>query len=96
MSYIERIKELVRTEVLAADEECPKELIDLYVLLALTRGAATTSADVHCAWALWRSGFEPGHPSIVPFQELSFEVQDLDRPYRDAIQRASIYFSRER
>lgn len=65
------------------------ELIRLYALLALVKGDDTTLRDVHDAWSLWRTTTRPGHPSLVPFEELPTDVQELDQPYRDAISRAS-------
>jgi hypothetical protein len=64
-------------------------LVSLYALLLLTRGRDTTLANVHDAWALWRLTTRPGHPSLVPFDELALEVQELDRPYLHAILAAS-------
>jgi hypothetical protein len=65
------------------------ELVQLYALLALVKGEATSLADVHDAWALWRHRTRPEHPSIVPFEQLSAEVQELDRPYADGIRRVA-------
>ncbi|HEY8590199.1 MAG TPA: hypothetical protein VIL55_11670 [Naasia sp.] len=60
-------------------------LAQLYALLVLTRGVNTTLEDVHDAWALWRNTTNPAHRSLIPFAGLSHEVQELDRPYMDAI-----------
>jgi len=57
----------------------------LYALLAMTTGTQTTLRDVHEAWALWRTMTNPGHKSLVPFDELSYDVRELDRPYCEAI-----------
>jgi hypothetical protein len=67
---------------------CPgldPELAQLYALLALTRGTRTTLRDVHDAWAIWRTTTRPDHPSIVPFDQLTPQVQELDRKYMTAI-----------
>lgn len=64
-------------------------LLRLYALLVLTRGVDTTLADVHDAWALWRMDTRPDHPDLVRFDLLSPEVQEYDRPYRDAIVRVA-------
>lgn len=72
--------------------ECPDldpELAKLYALLALTLGPSTNLADVHDAWALWRNSTNPTHQSLVPFEELPDEVQELDRPYVEAIKRTA-------
>jgi hypothetical protein len=60
-------------------------LLRLYAVLALTKGTGTTMEDVHDSWALWRAQTRPDHPSIVPFGDLPPEVQELDRPYMEAI-----------
>lgn len=65
------------------------ELANLYLLLALTRGTETTLRDVHDAWSVWRMNTRPDHPSLIPFEDLSAEVQQLDAKYRDAIHRAT-------
>jgi hypothetical protein len=70
------------------EARCPGEdpaLLDLYLLLALIKGDKVTLADVHDAWAIWRSRTRADHPSIVPFGNLSTDVQALDQPYADAI-----------
>ena len=65
------------------------DLVRLYALLALVKGDRTTLADVHDAWAVWRDQTRPDHPSIVPFADLTVEVQELDRPYAVAIHAAA-------
>lgn len=62
-------------------------LYRFYALLALTKGQQTTNEDVHNAWAAWKAQIGPKHhKSLIPFDQLTVEVQDLDTPYRDAIQ----------
>lgn len=68
---------------------CEMDLIDLYVLLALTRGTETTLEDVHDAWSVWRNTGSPHHRSLVPFDDLTPEVQELDRKYMEAIHDAA-------
>jgi hypothetical protein len=63
----------------------PPELLRMYSLLALTKGLDTTLEDVHDAWSLWQEQSAPQHRSLIPFGQLSAQVQELDRPYRDAI-----------
>jgi len=65
--------------------DCDPDLLRLYALLAFVTGGGTTLENVHDAWALWRTATRPDHPSIVPFAELTTQVQELDRKYRDAI-----------
>ncbi len=63
----------------------PPELIDLYALLVLTRGKETTLEDVHDAWAIWKNRIKPNHKSLIPFDELKFEIQERDRKFMVAI-----------
>lgn len=67
----------------------PYDLAQLYALLALTTGTETTLENVHDAWSAWTINHRPDHRSLVPFSELTEEVQELDRKYRDGIVRAA-------
>lgn len=86
MSYVDHIRE----QIAAREPDLDPALLDLYTLLALTTGANTSMENVHDAWALWRSRTQPDHPSLVPFEELSEETQELDRPYAEAIAQATV------
>jgi hypothetical protein len=68
---------------------CPEDLLRLYALLALTVGEDVTLENVHDAWSAWRAVSKPDHPSLVPFAELSPEVQALDAPYAEAIRQVA-------
>lgn len=60
-------------------------LLRIYALLCLAKGRDTELEDVHDAWAAWCSQVDLNHRSLIPFGELTPEVQDLDRPYHSAI-----------
>lgn len=81
MNYIQDALHRLNAEL----PDLEPELADLYVLLALTTGKTTTLQDVHEAWAIWRNRSNPQHRSLIPFDQLTVEVQELDRQYRDAI-----------
>lgn len=85
MNYTQRVCELISEEL----PDQPEFLIRLYALLAMTTGTETTLENVHDAWSLWRTDDRPEHSSIVPFIKLSYEVQELDRPYTEAIRRVA-------
>lgn len=85
MSYIDDLAEDIGLLV----PDCPHDLLRLYALLALTVGDKVTMENVHDAWATWRSATKPAHPALVPFGELSPQVQALDHPYADAIRRVA-------
>jgi hypothetical protein len=80
-NYVQRVLDELTTRFPKLDAD----LARLYALLVLTRGASTTLADVHDAWALWRNTTNPAHPSLVPLGELAPEVVERDRKYVDAI-----------
>ena len=64
---------------------CSPDLLRMYALLVLTTGTETTLENVHDAWSAWRDASRPDHPSLIPFGELTPDVQELDRKYADAI-----------
>jgi len=68
---------------------CDETLLNLYALLAVTKGTKTSLEDVHNAWSIWRNITQPDHPSLIPFDQLRPEVQELDRKYLNAIHGAS-------
>lgn len=68
---------------------CPPDLLEMYAQLVLTTGVITTLEDVHQAWSVWRNRTDPTHRSLVPFADLAPEVQELDRPYADAIRQVA-------
>ncbi|AXH66939.1 hypothetical protein SEA_STARPLATINUM_235 [Streptomyces phage StarPlatinum] len=80
MTYVQRA-----IETLSERLSLPNELMDLYTLLVLVKGEETTLKDVHDAWAIWKNRIRPDHHSIIPFEELTEEVQQLDKKYADAI-----------
>lgn len=75
-------------DALASQTDVPDELARLYALLALVKGGETTLEDVHDAWSLWANIERPEHASLVPFDDLDPDLQQLNEPYRDAITRA--------
>jgi len=70
------------------------DLERLYVLLVFTRGEQTTLRDVHDAWAIWRTQTNPQHKSCICFEDLTPEVQELDRKYMQAIRDTSFWLSK--
>jgi hypothetical protein len=87
MNYIDE----VQTE-LAKHIKVGKGLMDYYSLLVLLLGEETTLADVHDAWAVninrtWKKDNPDlgDHRSVIPFNDLSPEVQAKDQKFVDAI-----------
>ena len=87
MNYVEQARHRLAGEL--APSVPDTELVDLYTLLVLVKGGAVTLEDVHDAWAVWTSQRWPGHRSLIPFDQLSQEVQGLDRRYAEAIAAAA-------
>lgn len=85
VTYIEDVQALLKKELPSLDDS----LLDLYILLVLTTGEDTTLEQVHDAWSVWQSRIKPNHRSIVPFAELTAEVQEMDRKYAEAIRSVS-------
>jgi hypothetical protein len=74
-----------RTGLAARLPTCPDDLLDLYALLVLVLGEDTGLPDVHDAWSVWRNKTDPDHRSLIPFDDLIPEVQQLDSKYLEAI-----------
>lgn len=85
MTYIQRVLRDIQKEL----PDISGGLARYYSLLVLTEGVNTTLANVHDAWAVWQDTTSPAHQAILPFEQLTEEVQELDRKYRDAIVRVS-------
>ena len=67
-------------------------LLKVYGLLVFTVGVDCTNEHVHDAWSAWQNKTQPTHRSLIPFNELTKEVQDLDEPYCQAIIEVSKFF----
>jgi hypothetical protein len=80
-NYIDSVRETLSQQI----PDTAEELLDLYTLLTFVKGSAVTLEDVHDAWSVWRSRTNPNHKSLIPFGELTPEVQQLDQKYADAI-----------
>lgn len=80
MNYVQKARNILSTKI-----DVELELLDLYTLLVLTKGLNTTEIDVHDAWSVWCNKNNGGHFSLIPFDELSPEVQAKDSEYCDAI-----------
>lgn len=81
MNYVQHVINKLHIEIPDLDPWLALQ----YAQLTITKGEATTPEDVHDAWAIWRNYTKPDHASIVPFDQLTPEVQELDLPYMNAI-----------
>lgn len=90
-NYVQLATEILRKEL---GSELDSDLERLYVLLVFTRGEQTTLRDVHDAWAIWRTQTNPQHRLCICFEDLTPEVQELDRKYMQAIRDTSFWLSK--
>jgi hypothetical protein len=84
-NYVQQVTSLLAQHL----PGCDPELLALYTLLALSRGTRTSLKDVHDAWAVWRNATNPAHRSLLTFNDLAAEVQELDCKYMEAIHEAT-------
>lgn len=91
MNYIDALARDIyrRTDPDCSPSDQDMLLYRMYALLCLTAGRDTTNRMVHDAWAAWTATYRPHHRSLVPFDALTPDVQELDSEYRDAIRAAA-------
>jgi len=81
MNYIEDIEDAL-DDILEMPSDY-RDLLSMYALLVLAVGVNCTNEHIHDAWSVWQP--DPTHRSLIPFAELTEEVQELDSKYRDAV-----------
>ena len=80
MNYVQKVKVELSKKI-----DVESDLLDLYTLLVFTKGVECTWEDVHDAWSIWKNQIDPQHKSLIPFDELKYEVAELDEKYAKAI-----------
>lgn len=80
VNYVQEVRRRLSEKI-----DVEMDLLSLYALLVFTRGDMCTNEDIHDAWAIWRDRTNPEHKSLIPFEELSQEVKDLDIEYCEAV-----------
>jgi hypothetical protein len=89
-SYLDDLGAAISREFPADDSRAtPPDLLRLYAVLLLAKGADVTAEDVHNAWSAWMQGRDPRHDAIKPFAELDESVKQMDEPFVAAIKRAA-------
>jgi hypothetical protein len=79
-----RIRSATPTELLPDDDL--DSLFLLYALLGSSKGLEVTARDVHDAWRVWiLLRGQRDHKSLVPFEQLTEEIQQADVPFMEAI-----------
>jgi hypothetical protein len=89
--YLAEDATLIRS-LLPLDAKPPKDNEALflgYAVLMRAKGLECTAADVHDSWAAWMLERDPRHRALVPFDELTPDVQNADLPYLYAIHAAA-------
>ena len=85
-NYIDDYAEAIHNVAPPETEEWNwQPLYRYYAVLMLAKGEAVTDEDVHNAWAAWAAEHSPHSRSLVPFEALPQFVQDMDKPYTEAI-----------
>lgn len=89
MTYLDDIGAQIRARV--PDHLISPEsdgLFTIYAVLLLAKGQDVTSSDVHDAWAAWMQIRGIRHPSMIPYDELSSDIQREDDIFAAAIRAA--------
>ena len=74
------------------NQELPEVLFSCYLDLACvsaSTGTPITNEAIHDAWSIWKNTVDNTHKSIIPYNQLSIGIQELDTPYTDAVNRAA-------
>lgn len=89
-NYIVELANYIRQAVADQPRFTPEmdDLFLLYAVLALAKGEAVTSEDVHNAWVAWALEHGRIGPDLVPLHQLSADEQAKDEPFVQAIHQA--------
>ena len=88
MNYIQKIQNALDEELKMG--ETYVGLLETYGLLVLTVGVNCTQENIHDAWSIWQNKTQPEHRSLIPFNKLTKEVQELDEEYRLAVVKVAL------
>lgn len=89
--YLDKLAASIRAHI--PEERLPEgnadELLRMYAVLLRAKGTTVTQSDVHDAWSAWMAGRNAHHEALVPYADLSPDVQDQDRIFASAIRAAA-------
>ena len=96
-TYIHKVVEKISSEFRTEYSSLSEIFIPFYaqlVLTALASNADITAEMVHDAWsvAIYNRDDADIHKSMIPFSNLTKEVQDLDNPYVEKLNEVLDYF----
>jgi hypothetical protein len=94
--YLDEIAKAIRSRVPSdrMPDENATDLFLIYASLVRAKGTDITDSDIHDAWAAWMAKRDPTHESLVPFDQLSPEIQSEDAPFGTAARSAAAEFRR--
>jgi hypothetical protein len=83
MNYIDQLAKAIYDEgnSSGAMDDVEWSLYRMYAVLALAKGHEVTPRDVHDAWAAWATEHRFQTKNIIPFDDLSPDVQHMDDRY---------------
>ena len=73
MNYVQKVQEMLDEE-LHFKGTIYEGLLEVYALLVLTVGENCTNEHIHDAWSIWQNKTMPDHRSLIPFNQLTPEV----------------------
>lgn len=89
--YLEHIAKIIRSHI--PNDRMPHsdgdDLLLSYALLLRAKGVNVTNSDIHDAWSAWMARTNPNHESLIPYNELSPDVQGQDLAFATAVRRAA-------
>ena len=96
-TYIHKVAEKIGSEFRTEYSSLSDIFVPFYtqlVLTALSSNVDITAEMVHNAWAVARYNKDDSdiHKSMIPFSNLSKEIQDLDNPYVEKLNEVLNYF----
>ncbi|WP_327662241.1 MULTISPECIES: DUF7701 domain-containing protein [unclassified Streptomyces] len=82
MNYLEAVANRIRTQIPPASlpQVNGENLCNLYASLVFIKGVDATASDVHDIWATWQVEQDAYHPDLIPYDQLTFDVQQRYSP----------------
>ncbi|MFB6948749.1 hypothetical protein ACFCXP_03855 [Streptomyces niveus] len=87
MNYLESVANRIRSQVPAATlpQVNGENLLNLYASVVLVKGVDATASDVHDVWVTWQLEQDPSHPALIPYDQLTSDVQQRYAPIVNVI-----------
>lgn len=90
--YLREIANVIRSHVPSGKipDGDSDTLFLLYAVLLRVKGVTVSRSDVHDAWSTWMMRQDEEHASLVPYEQLTDDVQVEDEIFAEAIRKASV------